>query len=127
MIFRDVPRETVEITRRGPARRGVKTTHRGKINQGSWCDDGSRIMRSVFRCQNCQGSAEHPTQKPLEIMRVLVAYSCPRGGLLIDPFSGSGSTLVAAKELQRNAIGIEIEERYCEIAANRLRQRVLGF
>ena len=56
--------------------------------------------------------------------RCIVA-SCPVNGTVLDPFMGSGTTLRASKDLGRRAIGIEIEERYCEIAANRLRQRVL--
>lgn len=64
----------------------------------------------------------HPTEKPVSLMHSLV--DCTQG-TVIDPFMGSGSTIVAAKELGRPAIGIEIEERYCEIAANRLRQGVL--
>jgi DNA modification methylase len=67
----------------------------------------------------------HPTEKPVALMRDLVG-KCPAWWQVIDPFMGSGSTIVAAKSLNRHAIGIEIEERYCEIAANRCSQEVLG-
>ena len=66
----------------------------------------------------------HPTQKPLEIMRWCVERT--KSPLIIDPFMGSGTTVVAAKSLGRRAIGIEIDERYCEIAALRCSQEVLG-
>lgn len=70
------------------------------------------------------GTRHHPTEKPLGLMRELI-QKCPEG-IVVDPFMGSGTTLRAALDLGRNAIGIEIEERYCEIAAKRLAQGVLA-
>ena len=69
--------------------------------------------------------AEHPCPKPLDTMRHIVALAAPLGGVILDPFSGSGTTLRASKDLGRRAIGIEIEPKYCEIAVKRLRQEVL--
>ena len=67
----------------------------------------------------------HPCPKPLEWMRWLVSLASRANDLILDPFMGSGTTLVAAKQLGRRAIGIEIEEKYCEIAAKRLSQEIL--
>lgn len=69
----------------------------------------------------------HPNQKPVAaIAHVLVAYM-PEGGLVLDPFMGSGTTLRAAKDLGLAATGIEVEEHYCERAAQRMKQGVLPF
>ena len=70
---------------------------------------------------------DHPTVKPIALMRYLCRLITPPGGTILDPFMGSGTTLRAAKDLGRQSIGIEIEERYCEIAARRLGQEVLVF
>jgi site-specific DNA-methyltransferase (adenine-specific) len=69
----------------------------------------------------------HPCPKPIGQWKWLVNRATVVGDSILDPFMGSGTTLRAAKDLGRKAIGIEIEERYCEIAANRLRQEVLLF
>ena len=68
----------------------------------------------------------HPTQKPLEVMKWALSHAPEGCRTVLDPFMGSGTTLRAAKDLGRKCIGIEIEERYCEIAAKRLAQGVLA-
>ena len=68
---------------------------------------------------------DHPTEKPRWLMKKLVLASSNMGDIVLDPFMGSGTTLRAAKDLGRRAIGIEIEEKYCEVAVKRLAQEVL--
>jgi site-specific DNA-methyltransferase (adenine-specific) len=64
--------------------------------------------------------SDHPTQKPLEIIERMVKVSCPPGGIVLDPFMGSGTTAVAAKRWGRNFVGFELNKDYCDIIANRL-------
>ena len=66
----------------------------------------------------------HPTQKPLDVIKWAIRLA-PEHETIVDPFMGSGTTLRAAKELGCKAIGVEKEEKYCEIAARRLQQEVL--
>ncbi len=88
---------------------------------------GERGKDHVFSdTANTTNRPEHPCPRPLEQIKHLVKWFTLPGFSILDPFMGSGTTLVAAKNLGRRAIGIEIEERYCEIAAKRLSQQVLN-
>jgi site-specific DNA-methyltransferase (adenine-specific) len=69
----------------------------------------------------------HPNEKPLQLVTAFLAWHSQPGDTILDPFMGSGTTLRAAKDLGRHSIGIELEERYCEIAAHRLAQECLPF
>lgn len=91
-------------------------------------DDGTRLMPSIL--QGVAGDPRrvlHPTQKPIAVLTPLIEYACPPGATVLDPFAGSGSTLDAARQSGRRAVGVEADERYCEITARRLTQDVLAF
>jgi site-specific DNA-methyltransferase (adenine-specific) len=78
---------------------------------------------AVWTCNKISG--RHPTEKPIELYTRFIEQFTNSGDLILDPFAGSGTTLEAAKLMGRKAIGIELDEKYCEIAANRLRQEML--
>ena len=86
---------------------------------------GSRSNSCGQTYPNDANSVDHPCAKPIRMWKWLVARTSLEGETILDPFMGSGTTLRAAKDLGRKAIGIEIEERYCEIAAKRLMQSVM--
>lgn len=88
---------------------------------------GQQEMTNVFKTPILAGQErwEHPNQKPLSIIKKLIQVSSNKNDLILDCFAGSGSTLVAAKQLGRRFIGIEISEKYCGIARGRLRQEIL--
>lgn len=105
---------------------------RGMLGFGNWipCLVYTRQGISLYQAgQDCTdiaivgGMPDHPSPKPYQAMRWLLSR-LPHGSVL-DPFMGSGTTLVAAKQLGRKAIGIEISRDYCDIAVERLRQAVL--
>lgn len=101
-------------------------SHEGLWGFGSphwWNDDQNKTM-SVWRIAP-QRSEDHPCPFPELLAGRIILASCPPDGVVLDPFMGSGTTLRVAKNLGRRAIGIETEEKYCEIAARRLGQEVL--
>jgi site-specific DNA-methyltransferase (adenine-specific) len=116
----------------------VHVWHRNNVNGRPYepiyhfATDGKKRRSEVRACPavfegagaGCIEYVGHPTQKSEPIMRWLVSR-VRASGVILDPFMGSGTTLVACKRLGRVAVGIEREERYCEIAARRLQQEAL--
>ncbi|MCP3820121.1 site-specific DNA-methyltransferase [Streptomyces sp. A3M-1-3] len=123
----DVPRVPSTGAHTGGAKSvtRLQAPHMGAIGVGTWVDDGTRLMRSVIKVRSVRGKGRHPDEKPLPILMPLIEYACPEGGLVVDPFAGSGSTLDAARQAGRRAIGIELSEKYAQAAAKRLSALVL--
>lgn len=105
---------------------GPAGQHLGANRESSWTETGERLATSILKAKNRRGLALHPTEKPVDLLRPLIEYACPPAGTVLDPFAGSSSTLDAARQTGRRAIGIEISEKYAEKAARRLAQGVLA-
>jgi site-specific DNA-methyltransferase (adenine-specific) len=127
-IYHEAPRVNAGRDRRSPI---YESDDRGSDHLGgygkkaAWTDNGTRIMRSIVSVRSMHHSAIHPTEKPVGLLTPLITYACPPGGLVIDPFAGSGSTLEAARLSGRRAIGVEADEKYAELAERRLSQATL--
>lgn len=74
----------------------------------------------INKMKDSDGSNIHDTEKPVELMKILIENSSNKGDIILEPFAGTGSTLMAAKELERNFIGFEIDEKYYNVSKNRL-------
>jgi site-specific DNA-methyltransferase (adenine-specific) len=95
-------------------------------NDAEFVEDGE-LRSDVMQYKATPSSErEHPVEKPPALLSHMLRPTVPLGGVVLDPFMGSGTTLRAAKDLGLRAIGIEGEERYCEIAVKRLSQEVLA-
>lgn len=79
-------------------------------------------QKTVLKVPNIIGNKNHPTEKPVELMEVLIANSTNENDLVLEPFAGSGSTCIACKKLKRRFIGIELDPKYCDVAQKRLEQ-----
>jgi site-specific DNA-methyltransferase (adenine-specific) len=121
-IYHEVP--TTPDAIKNQMRRKARPTHTGDIGAASYLseDGGPRLMRSVIYMRSMHGRAIHPTQKPGGVLEPMITYACPPGGLIVDPFAGSASSLVIARMTGRRAIGIELHEPQAEKAAKWLCQ-----
>ena len=120
-VTNDATARTVRSKRR-PA-------HTGHIERTPYVsvDGGPRLMGSVLYAPSMHGRAINETEKPVPLLEPLIQYACPPSGLVLDFHAGSCSTLVAARNLGRRAVGYEVRESQCEEAAKRLAQGVLDF
>jgi site-specific DNA-methyltransferase (adenine-specific) len=121
------PQFTMDATARTVRKKQKPPQWHGKTGATTYTsvDGGPRMMRSVLQVRSEHGRALNETQKPQRLVESIVEYSCPPGGTILSPFSGSGTDLVVAKHTGRRAIGFEVREEQCAIAVNRLRQGVM--
>jgi site-specific DNA-methyltransferase (adenine-specific) len=113
---------TMDAVQRSVKRKKGRPAHMGNIDATPYFseDGGPRMMRSVIYVRSEHGRAEHPTQKPEGIIDPLMKYSCPPGGVVFDPFMGSGAVGVVAKKNGMRFIGAEISPDYFEVAKRRI-------
>lgn len=123
------PPLTLDASARTVRRKG-RPPHWGDIGPNSYAseDGGPRLQRSVVYCRSEHGRAIHETQKPVYVTGLAISNSCPAGGVVLDPFAGSCTTLIAARALGRRSIGIELRENVCErVVRERLAQFAMVF
>ncbi len=116
--------EPYKITRKEQKVYGVKS-NMGEFTQ---VNEGFRNPKTVLEYSIIQGGKEyvgHPTQKPVELLKYLIKSCSNEGDVILDCFAGSFSTLIACQQLNRNGIGIELDEKFCEIGRKRLSQQSL--
>jgi site-specific DNA-methyltransferase (adenine-specific) len=128
----DVHHVTPRLPHIGPDKSGrrsatPKNVH-GDQRASVYVDDGKRLLRSVIKTPNLHAKSINETEKPAGLVENLLTYGCPPDGLVLDVFAGGCSTLVAARNSGRRAVGIELREEQCAKAVEwRLSQAVLPF
>lgn len=93
---------------------------KGKFKKINKCGTSDILEIANKKTKNLDGSNLHDTEKPIELMKILVENSSSENEIVLDPFVGIGSTCMACKELNRQYIGFELDENYCNIANERL-------
>jgi site-specific DNA-methyltransferase (adenine-specific) len=129
-IYHDTPRVPRTAPDKGTVRRAAsgKGVHGGR-GAVTYVDDGTRLAPSVIRVPTTgRPDRINPTEKPAALLDMLIRYGCPPAGLVLDVFAGSCSTLLAARNAGRRAVGVELRPEQCASAvAERLSQGVLDF
>ena len=95
------------------------------MSAGSPTPPQRRDVGNVIDCKPVRGGV-HPTEKPVDLLRKLVSVVCPPGGLVVDPFAGSGATGVAALREGRRFLGVELSPQYADVARRRLEEEERG-
>lgn len=122
-VFNEV-QTTPDAIERHVRRKKGRPAHMGNIDAAPYHseDGGPRIMRSVVGMPSMHGKAIHPTEKPSDLIEILIRTSCPRGGAVGDMFAGSGAAGEAAMRAGRRYVGTEIDQEM----AGRARDRLAG-
>lgn len=115
------PPHTPDAVQKVVRRKALPSVHQGARGASTYrsVDGGDRLMRSVIRLRSMHGAALNETEKPVQLVSLLIACSVPPGGTVFDPFAGAGTTGVAARQLGRKAVLVELREEQCEVAARR--------
>ena len=127
-VFGDIPYYPIMKKGRARIKGGIKDNHGtfgGANSAQTWNDDYYPCSIVEFSGAAMRQERKHPTQKPIELMAYMIETYSTDADLVCDPFAGSFTTCVAAKQLGRKYIGIEISEEYCEIGVQRLAQEEL--
>lgn len=117
---------TPDAVQRSVKRKKGRPAHMGHIDAAAYAseDGGARIMRSVISARSCHGRAIHPTEKPVDLLEILIRTSCPPGGVVCDMFAGSGAAGEAARNAGRGYVGFEIDPAMADKARERLSSKL---